>query len=93
MSYSLSGNIKGFLIIIFNDNSLIKSNDKYGFKEKKLCTGAFSPVSNMSQWQRVSLDINISAKYVYVRKHTNSKNEIVREIMFCESNENYRVRV
>ena len=39
-------------------------------------------------WQRLSLDINISTKYVYVRKHTHNKNEKATEIMFCECNEN-----
>ena len=38
--------------------------------------------------QRISLDINISTKYVYVRKHTHNKNEKATEIMFCECNEN-----
>ena len=37
---------------------------------------------------RLSLDINISTKYVYVRKHTHNKNEKATEIMFCECNEN-----
>ena len=37
--------------------------------------------------QRISLDINISTKYVYVRKHTHNKNEKATEIMFCECNE------
>ena len=38
--------------------------------------------------QRISLDINISTKYVYVRKHTHSKNEKAAEIIFCACNGN-----
>ena len=47
----------------------------------------------LSVRQRLSLDINISTKYIYVRKHTHNKNEKVLEIMFCECNENWDVRV
>ena len=36
--------------------------------------------------QRLILDINISTKYVYVRKY--NKNEKVTEIMFRKCNEN-----
>ena len=38
--------------------------------------------------QRISLDINISTKYVYVRKHTQNKNEKATEIIFCACNGN-----
>ena len=43
--------------------------------------------------QRLSLDINTSTKYIYVRKHPNNKNEKATEIMFYECNENWGVRV
>ena len=36
--------------------------------------------------QRLSIDINISTKYVYVRKH--NRNEKATEIVFCKCNEN-----
>ena len=42
----------------------------------------------LSVRQRLSLDINISTKYIYIRKHTHNKNEKATEIMFCECNEN-----
>ena len=35
----------------------------------------------------ICLDINISTKYVYVKKHTHNKNEKAMEIMFCKCNE------
>ena len=38
--------------------------------------------------QRLSLDISIITKYVYVRKHTHNNNEKATEIMFYECNEN-----
>ena len=38
--------------------------------------------------QRISLDINISTKYAYVRKHTHNKNEKATEIIFCACNGN-----
>ena len=44
-----------------------------------------------SQGQRLSLDINISMKYLYARKH--NKNEKATEIIYCDCNENQGVQV
>ena len=43
---------------------------------------------NNNYGRRLSLDINISAKYLYARKHTHNKDEKATEIIFCECNEN-----
>ena len=44
--------------------------------------------NSSSHGQRISLYINISTKYIYVRKHTHNKTEKATEIMFCECNGN-----
>ena len=49
----------------------------------KYCSG-----DSVYEEERLSLDINMSRKYVYVRKHKQNKIEKATEIMFCECDKN-----